>query len=85
MTDSIGVSNSIGGNLTKDGTDKGDKAGEWSFEFSQAEKSVQLKIQLANNDAIVIGSCQSSVGAKLEKVDVNQLIQWLYAVKCNME
>jgi hypothetical protein len=85
MTNSVGVSNAIGGNLTKDGTEKGEKAGEWSFEFSQAEKSVQLKIHLDNGEGIVIGPCQSSMGSKLEKGDVNQLIQWLYAVKCNME
>ena len=84
MPDNIGVSNAIGGALKNGDLYAGDNVGEWSFEYNQVERSVYLKIQLANGNAIVIGSCQSIAGCKLEKTDVNQIAQWLYAVKCNM-
>ncbi len=83
MPDSIGVSNAIGGKLNNDSSNE--KAGEWSFEYNQADKAACLKVNITLENAIVIGSSGSEFNCKLEKDDVNQLIQWLYAVKSNMD
>jgi len=83
MPDSIGVSNAIGGNLNNDSSNE--KAGEWSFEYNQADKAACLKVNIAQTDAIVMGENGSDFNCKLGKDDVNQIIQWLYAVKSNME
>ena len=86
MSESVGVSNAIGGSLNKDSSNKeSEKAGEWSFEYNQADKAACLKVNIAQDNAMVIGSSDSNFNCNLDKSDVNQLIQWLYAVKSNME
>lgn len=82
MSNSVGVSNSISGNLNKDSSNE--KAGEWSFEYNQADKATCLKVNIAQTDAMLMGTNGSDFNCKLDKNDVNQLIQWLYAVKSNM-
>ncbi len=83
MSDSIGVSNAIGGNLQA-GTSN-EKAGEWSFEYSQGSKSVCLKVQVENSSSTEISSNSTTLESTLKKDDVNQIIQWLYAAKSNMD
>jgi hypothetical protein len=80
MSNNVGVSNSIGGALMS--AEVG-KVGEWSFDFELARKTVYLKVSLANENTV--GLRQSSISNALVKDDINQLIQWLYAVKSSME
>ena len=83
MSNGVDVSNSIGGNLQIGTSNK--KAGEWSFEYSQESKSTCIKVQLENSTKEQSALGATTLESPLEKSDINQLIQWLYAVKSNME
>ena len=90
MPNSIGVSNAIGGTLKKGSSNKENEvSGEWSFEYNQTNRTVLLNVDIKDSEANLMGETRSySSGhdftSKLDKNDINQIIQWFYAVKSNM-
>ena len=82
MSGDVDVSNSIGGKFKKGNNDEA--VSKWEFEFAQNTTQASLNVYLNGVCAAAIGLTDSQLTANLSKKDINQLIQWLCVVKCQL-
>lgn len=81
MATDVDVSNAIGGKFK---AKNGEPVCKWGFEFKQSSKEASMNVYLNGVGAVVMDLCESQLTCDLNKKDINQLIQWLYSVKCQL-